>query len=56
MVKVHIGDYCSDLFKEPDHYVSGQVTCEELAKVNPGLAIANADGHQYFAENNPAED
>jgi peptidyl-Lys metalloendopeptidase len=35
-----------------DH-VYGQSGCQSLAKTDPGKAIANADSHEYFAENNP---
>jgi len=31
----------------------GQNSCKRLAKINPGNAIANADSHEYFTENNP---
>ncbi|KAL5637788.1 hypothetical protein ACGC1H_002151 [Rhizoctonia solani] len=33
----------------------GQEGCLALAKSDPASAIMNADSHQYFAENNPAE-
>ncbi|CAE6487170.1 unnamed protein product [Rhizoctonia solani] len=34
-------------------YVYGQDPARELAKSDPDQAIANADNHEYFAENNP---
>lgn len=33
----------------------GQTNCKSLAKNDPDKAIKNADSHEYFAENNPAE-
>jgi peptidyl-Lys metalloendopeptidase len=33
----------------------GQTACKSLAKSSPTKAIANADSHEYFAENNPAQ-
>ena len=33
----------------------GQTACRALAKSSPSKAIMNADSHEYFAENNPAE-
>ncbi|KAH7332734.1 hypothetical protein B0J17DRAFT_721888 [Rhizoctonia solani] len=33
----------------------GQEGCLALAKADPAAAIMNADSHQYFAENNPAQ-
>ncbi|CAE6430419.1 peptidyl-Lys metalloendopeptidase [Rhizoctonia solani] len=33
----------------------GQEGCLALAKSDPASAIMNADSHQYFAENNPAQ-
>ncbi len=35
-------------------YVYGQSGAKSLAISNPNQAIANADNHEYFAENNPA--
>ncbi len=31
----------------------GQTACKKLATKNPTKAVANADSHEYFAENNP---
>ena len=31
----------------------GQTACKKLATKNPNKAVANADSHEYFAENNP---
>ena len=31
----------------------GQTACKKLATKNPAKAVANADSHEYFAENNP---
>ncbi|KAJ8462294.1 hypothetical protein ONZ51_g10989 [Trametes cubensis] len=36
-------------------YVYGQSAAKSLAKSNPSEAIMNADNHEYFAENNPAQ-
>ncbi|KAG8794180.1 hypothetical protein FRC12_000279 [Ceratobasidium sp. 428] len=35
--------------------VYGQSGCKDLAKSNPDKAVMNADSHEYFAENNPAQ-
>ncbi|KAJ8093481.1 hypothetical protein PM082_020338 [Marasmius tenuissimus] len=35
--------------------VYGQSGARNLARTNPASAIRNADSHEYFAENNPAE-
>jgi peptidyl-Lys metalloendopeptidase len=37
-----------------DH-VYGQTACKRLATTNPTQALDNADSHEYFAENNPAQ-
>ena len=34
-------------------YAYGQTACKKLASKTPKKAIANADSHEYFAENNP---
>ena len=39
-----------------DDHVYGQSACKSLANSNPDDAIDNADTHEYFAENNPAEE
>jgi peptidyl-Lys metalloendopeptidase len=36
-----------------DDNVYGQSLCRQLARDNPAEAIANADSHEYFAENTP---
>ncbi|KAG8748284.1 hypothetical protein FRC10_007674 [Ceratobasidium sp. 414] len=36
-------------------YVYGQSAAKSLASSNPSEAIMNADNHEYFAENNPAQ-
>ncbi|KAJ6532388.1 peptidyl-Lys metalloendopeptidase [Mycena capillaripes] len=36
-------------------YVYGQTGAKSLAKSNSAEAIENADSHEYFAENNPAQ-
>jgi peptidyl-Lys metalloendopeptidase len=36
-------------------YVYGQTGAKNLAKSNPSQAIMNADSHEYFAENTPAQ-
>jgi peptidyl-Lys metalloendopeptidase len=33
----------------------GQTACKRLAQQNPKRAIGNADSHEYFAENKPAQ-
>ncbi|KAG9093754.1 hypothetical protein FS749_013800 [Ceratobasidium sp. UAMH 11750] len=38
-----------------DDHVYGQAGAKSLAKSNPDQAIDNADSHEYFAENNPAQ-
>jgi peptidyl-Lys metalloendopeptidase len=38
-----------------DDWVYGQTGCKNLAKSNPSHAIDNADSHEYFAENKPAQ-
>ncbi|KAG8771395.1 hypothetical protein FRC12_003640 [Ceratobasidium sp. 428] len=38
-----------------DDHVYGQTGAKSLAKSNPDQAIDNADSHEYFAENNPAQ-
>ncbi|KAF8636946.1 hypothetical protein AX17_003197 [Amanita inopinata Kibby_2008] len=36
-------------------YTYGQSGCKSLAISNPDEAVFNADSHEYFAENNPAQ-
>jgi len=38
-----------------DDYVYGQSGAKSLAISNPDEAVFNADSHEYFAENNPAQ-
>jgi peptidyl-Lys metalloendopeptidase len=38
-----------------DDRAYGQTACKALAKSNPANALDNADSHEYFAENNPAQ-
>jgi len=38
-----------------DDYVYGQSGAKSLATSNPDEAVFNADNHEYFAENNPAQ-
>ncbi|TFK34427.1 deuterolysin M35 metalloprotease [Crucibulum laeve] len=38
-----------------DDHVYGQSAAKSLATSNPTQAIDNADNHEYFAENNPAQ-
>ena len=33
----------------------GQAACKSLAQSDPAAALDNADSHEYFAENNPAQ-
>ncbi|WP_394828437.1 M35 family metallo-endopeptidase [Pendulispora albinea] len=39
---------------DTDDNAYGQGDCKSLAKSSPSQARANADSHEYFAENNPA--
>jgi peptidyl-Lys metalloendopeptidase len=39
-----------------DDWVYGQSGCQDLANSQPAHAVANADSHEYFAENNPQLD
>jgi len=36
-----------------DDHAYGQNACRNLASSSPGTAVANADSHEYFAENTP---
>lgn len=36
-------------------YAYGQTAAKSLAKKTPSKAVMNADSHEYFAENNPAQ-
>ena len=38
-----------------DDIVYGQSSAKSLAKSSPSQAVQNADSHEYFAENNPAQ-
>ena len=38
-----------------DDHVYGQSGAKNLAKTSPSQALDNADSHEYFAENNPAQ-
>ena len=38
-----------------DDWAYGQTAAKNLARSNPKRAIDNADSHEYFAENNPAQ-
>lgn len=38
-----------------DDWAYGQTAAKNLAQSNPKRAIDNADSHEYFAENNPAQ-
>ncbi|OQS41555.1 M35 family metallo-endopeptidase [Chromobacterium haemolyticum] len=38
-----------------DDHVYGQSGAKNLAKTNPAQALNNADNHEYFAENTPAQ-
>lgn len=38
-----------------DDYVYGQSAAKSLASSNPDQAVFNADNHEYFAENTPAQ-
>ena len=38
-----------------DDWAYGQTACKNLANSNPKKAVDNADSHEYFAENTPAQ-
>jgi peptidyl-Lys metalloendopeptidase len=38
-----------------DDHVYGQTAAKSLAASDPDAAIDNADNHEYFAENKPAQ-
>ncbi len=38
-----------------DDWAYGQSACKKLAAKKPAKAIDNADSHEYFAENTPAQ-
>lgn len=38
-----------------DDWAYGQSACKSLATSNPNRAVDNADSHEYFAENTPAQ-
>ena len=38
-----------------EDYVYGQSSAKSLASSDPDEAVYNADNHEYFAENNPAQ-
>lgn len=38
-----------------DDWAYGQTAAKNLARSNPTRAVDNADSHEYFAENNPAQ-
>jgi peptidyl-Lys metalloendopeptidase len=40
---------------DTDDHAYGQANCRTLASNNPANAVDNADSHEYFAENTPAE-
>ncbi len=39
----------------PDDWAYGQSAARSLATSNPTRALDNADNHEYFAENTPAQ-
>jgi peptidyl-Lys metalloendopeptidase len=39
---------------DTDDIAYGQASCKNLANANPDQAVANADSHEYFAENDPS--
>ncbi|KAJ8073790.1 hypothetical protein AAF712_003261 [Marasmius tenuissimus] len=51
---IHESSHFTDIAGTQD-YVYGQSGARNLARTNPTRAIANADSHEYFAENNPAQ-
>lgn len=44
-----------DIYGGTRDHAYGQEPCKALASQDPDTAIANADSHEYFAENNPAQ-
>ncbi len=44
-----------DVVANTDDLAYGQTAAKSLAKKSPSKAIRNADSHEYFAENNPAQ-
>lgn len=44
-----------DVLGNTDDIVYGQSGAKNLAKTNPSQAIKNADSHEYFSENTPAQ-
>jgi peptidyl-Lys metalloendopeptidase len=44
-----------DVTAGTNDWVYGQSACKSLAISNPTEALDNADSHEYFAENNPAQ-
>jgi len=44
-----------DVVAGTNDWTYGQSSCKSLAKSSPKKAIDNADSHEYFAENNPAQ-
>ena len=44
-----------DVVAGTDDVVYGQTGARSLAISDPAKAITNADSHEYFAENNPAQ-
>ncbi|KAF7355924.1 Peptidyl-Lys metalloendopeptidase [Mycena venus] len=51
---IHESSHFDNLAQTQD-YVYGQTAAKSLAKSNSAEAIENADNHEYFAENNPAQ-
>ncbi|KAF5343568.1 hypothetical protein D9758_012973 [Tetrapyrgos nigripes] len=51
---IHESTHFTQLAGTDDH-VYGQSGAQSLARSNPDQAIDNADSHEYFAENNPAQ-
>jgi peptidyl-Lys metalloendopeptidase len=44
-----------DVVTDTDDWAYGQAACKRLAKRSPTRALDNADSHEYFAENTPAQ-
>jgi peptidyl-Lys metalloendopeptidase len=40
---------------DTDDWAYGQSAAKSLAKSNPAKAVDNADSHEYFSENTPAQ-
>lgn len=44
-----------DILANTDDHAYGQTAAKNLARTNPAKALKNADSHEYFSENTPAQ-